>query len=100
MKGSRPSKNGRGEFGVGGSVREVFVTGEEAEEGAAEVGLLVADGAAQHGVLQFEGVEGALGWRRGDEEFGAVGGFSRGSKGGWGVRVGCGVWAWGGVSED
>ncbi len=44
-----------------------MLTGEEAEEGAALEGDLVADGAAQHGVGGFEGVEGgADGGRGGD----------------------------------
>jgi hypothetical protein len=45
-------------------VGEIFFAAEDAQEGAALVGDLVANGAAQHGVAGFEGVEdGALGDR-------------------------------------
>lgn len=51
-----------GEWGVGGFKREIFFAGEDAQEGAPLAGDLVTDGAAQHGVAGFEGVEdGALG---------------------------------------
>jgi len=39
-------------------VRDVFHVGEEAQEGAALEGDVVADGAAELGVEGFEGVEG------------------------------------------
>jgi len=67
-------EDGHGEFGVGGLVREVFVAGEEAQEGTTEAGLLVADGAAEHGVLEFEGVEeGSLGYGFVDCDFSKAG---------------------------
>ncbi len=47
-----------GQGGVERLVGEVLVAGEEAEEIAAFFGGMVADGAAQHGELEFEGVEG------------------------------------------
>lgn len=51
-----------GERGVGGFVGEIFGAGEEAEEGAALKGVVIANGAAEHGVAGFEGVEdGSLG---------------------------------------
>lgn len=51
-----------GERIVGRSVGKIFGAGKEAKEGAALEGDVVADGAAEHGVLGFEGVEdGALG---------------------------------------
>ena len=54
--------NGGGERIVGRCVGEIFRAGKEAKEGAALEGDVVADGAAEHGVLGFEGVEdGALG---------------------------------------
>ena len=41
---------------------EVFLAGKEADEGAALFGGLVADGATEHGIFCFEGIEdGALG---------------------------------------
>ena len=36
---------------------EVLLTGEEAQEGAALLGVVVADGAAQHGIAGFERVQ-------------------------------------------
>src|SRR5205823_177714 len=46
-----------GERGVGRLVGEVFFAGEEAQEGAALLGVVVADGAAQHGIAGFERVQ-------------------------------------------
>lgn len=48
--------------GVGRFVGEIFLAGEEAEEGAALFADVIADGTLQHGIAGFEGVEdGALG---------------------------------------
>ncbi len=54
------------ERGVGGFEGEIFFAGEEAQERAALVSGVIADGAAEHGIVRFEGVEdGALGdWGR------------------------------------
>ncbi len=51
-------ENGGGEGCIGGLVGDVFHVGEEAQEGAAFEGDVVADGAAELGVEGFEGVEG------------------------------------------
>ncbi len=51
-------EDGGGEWGAGGLVRDVFHIGEEAQEGTAFEGDVVADGAAELGVEGFEGVEG------------------------------------------
>ena len=56
-----------GERSVGGLVGEIFLAGEEADQGTALFGGLVADGAAEHGIFVFEGVQDrALGDRRGN----------------------------------
>ena len=56
-------------------MRPVFFAYEEAQEGAALVGGVVADGAAEHGVTGFERVEcGAEGDGGGDVECGFVAG--------------------------
>ena len=48
---------------------EVLLAGEEADEGAADAGGVVADGAFEHGVAGLEGVEdGALGYRAVESE--------------------------------
>ena len=49
--------DGGGEFCVGGVVGPVFFADEEAQEGTALFGGVVADGAAELGVGLFEGVE-------------------------------------------
>jgi hypothetical protein len=50
-----------GQWGVGSFVREVLAAGEEADEGAAFVGDMVADRAAEDGIRRFQRVEdGAL----------------------------------------
>lgn len=49
--------DGGGERGVGRIVRQIFLAGEEAEEWAALLRDVVADGALQDGVAGFEGVE-------------------------------------------
>src|ERR1700728_4148871 len=41
-------------------MRDVFLAGEEAQEGAALQGEVIADRAPQHGVAGFEGVEDRL----------------------------------------
>ena len=50
-----------GDFGgkrrVPGFVREVFSAGEEAEERAALLRIMVADGPAQHGIAGFEFIQ-------------------------------------------
>jgi len=46
-----------GERGVGRLVGEVFFAGEEAQEGAALLRVVVADGAAQHGIAGLERVQ-------------------------------------------
>ena len=46
-----------GERGVGRLVGEVFFAGEEAQERAALLGDVVADGAAQHGIARLERVQ-------------------------------------------
>jgi hypothetical protein len=67
--------DGFGEGCVRGEVGPVFFADEEAEEGAALVGDVVADGAAEHGVAGLEGVEcGGEGDGGGDVEDGLVGG--------------------------
>ena len=38
-------------------MRQVLLAGEEAQEGAAFVGDLIANGPAEHGIAGFEGVE-------------------------------------------
>jgi len=54
-------------------VRPIFFADEEAEEGAALFGDVVADGAAKHGVGCFEGTEdGGDGCGGGDVERGLV----------------------------
>lgn len=50
-------RNGFGQWSVSGLVREVLLAGEVADEGAAVVGAVVADGSAQGGVGGFERVE-------------------------------------------
>jgi len=50
--------NSIGEGRVGRFVREIFGAGEETEEGAAFLGDVIANGAAEHGVGGFEGIEG------------------------------------------
>ena len=56
-------------------MRPVFLADEEAEEGAALFGDVVADGAAEHGVTGLEGVEdGGDGDGGGEVEGGLVGG--------------------------
>jgi hypothetical protein len=61
--------NGHGEYGFRRVVREVFTAGEEADEGAADAGDVVADGALQGGEAGFERVEdGRNGGRSGDVE--------------------------------
>jgi hypothetical protein len=55
---------------VGRFVRKIFFAGKEPQEGPALLRGLVADGAAQHGVTGFEGVEnGALGYGGADFDF-------------------------------
>ena len=49
--------DGGGEFCVGGVVGPVFFADEEAQEGTALFGGVVADGAAELGVGVLEGVE-------------------------------------------
>lgn len=49
--------DGVGEWGIGGLEREVLFAGEEAEEGTALEGAVVADGSAKHGVTGFNGIE-------------------------------------------
>jgi hypothetical protein len=44
------------ERGIGRLVREIFVAGEEAEEGAALAGGVVADGSAELGEPELDGV--------------------------------------------
>ncbi len=62
--------NGHGENGFRWVVREIFAAGEEADEGAADAGDVVADGALQGGEAGFERVEdGRNGGRSGDVEF-------------------------------
>ena len=46
-----------GERGVPGFVGEVFGAGEEAEEWAALQGIVVADGAAEHGIAGFQFIQ-------------------------------------------
>ncbi len=46
-----------GERGGGRLVGEVFFTGEEAQKGAALLSVVVADGAAQHGIAGLERVQ-------------------------------------------
>ena len=48
--------------------REVFFASEEAQEGSALAGVMVADGSGKHGIASFEGVE-----NRGDCEGGRDG---------------------------
>ena len=75
MRGSWAVRMGVGEGCVGGQVGPVFVADEEAEEGAALFGDVVADGVAEHGVGGLEGVEdGGDGGGGGDVEGGLVGG--------------------------
>lgn len=71
--------NGWREGRVGGGERIVFGAGEEAKEGTALEGAVIADGAAEHGVLGLKGVEnGARGDGGGDFDldFGADAGES------------------------
>jgi hypothetical protein len=76
QEGFRAGDDGVGEGGVGGFVRKIFGTGEEAKERAALLGDMVANGAAEHGVGGFEGVEsGAEGDGRLDVEFDFAGDF-------------------------
>jgi len=49
--------DGVGQGGVGGFVRQVFRAGEEAEERAALLADMVANGAAEHGKLELEGIK-------------------------------------------
>jgi hypothetical protein len=49
--------DGGGERGVGRIVRQIFLAGEKAEEGAALLGDVVANGTLQDRVSGFEGVE-------------------------------------------
>ena len=46
-----------GERGVGRLVGEVFFAGEEAQKGAALLRVVIADGAAQHGIAGLERVQ-------------------------------------------
>ena len=46
-----------GERGIGRLVREVFLAGEEAQEGAALLRVVVANGPAQHGIARLECIE-------------------------------------------
>ena len=52
-----PRRNCVGKRGVGRLVGEVFFTGEEAQKGAALLRVVVADGAAQHGIAGLERVQ-------------------------------------------
>ena len=52
-----PGRDGIGERGVGRLVGEVFFAGEEAQERAALLRVVVADGSAQHGIARLERVE-------------------------------------------
>ena len=62
--------NGHGEYGFRRVVREIFATGEEADEGAADAGDVVADGALQGGEAGFERIEHRRNCdRSGDVEF-------------------------------
>ena len=56
-EGFGAADDGGGEGRVDGVVGEVLLAGEEAQEGAALEGDVVADSAAEHGVGGFEGVE-------------------------------------------
>ena len=68
-------EDGGGEWGVGWVVGDVLLAGEEAEEGSAFEGNLVADGAAEGWVGGFQGVEGgADGGFGGDFEVYLMGG--------------------------
>ena len=50
-----------GQRGVGRLVGKILLAGEEAQESAALLRVMVADGTAQHGIVGLEGVEhGAL----------------------------------------
>src|SRR5437763_16636577 len=50
-----------GQGGVGAFVGEIFLAGEEAQEGAALPGAVIADRALEHWIALFQGVEhGAL----------------------------------------
>jgi hypothetical protein len=72
-EGFAGGEDGLGERGIGGEVGPVFFADEEAEEGAALLGDVVADGAAEHGVGGLEGVEdGGDGGGGGDVEGGLV----------------------------
>ena len=74
-EGFAGGEDGFGEGCVGGEVGPVFFADEEAEEGAALLGDVVADGVAEHGVAGLEGVEdGGDGGGGGNVEGGLVGG--------------------------
>src|SRR5271156_3856413 len=45
-------------------MRNVFLAGEEAQEGAPLLGDVVADGAAQHGIAGFESIQDGAGSNR------------------------------------
>ena len=73
--------NGYGEDGFRRVVREIFAAGEEADEGAADAGDVVADGALQGGETGFERVEdGRNGGGSGDVEFDFAAHFGYGSQ--------------------
>ena len=76
QEGFGAGDDGVGEGCVRGLVGEVFAAGEEAEEGAAFLGDVVANSAAEHWVTGFENVEsGAEGDGSGDVEFDFAGDF-------------------------
>jgi hypothetical protein len=56
-KGLLAGGDGVGERGVRRFLGEVFFAGEEAEERAALLGDVIADGAAKHWILGLEGIE-------------------------------------------
>jgi hypothetical protein len=57
QKGLLAGDDGVRERGVRRFVGEVFFAGEEAEERAALMGDVIADGAAEHRILALEGIE-------------------------------------------
>lgn len=68
-KGLRGGGDGEWKGGIGGLVGDVFVAGEEAQEGTTVEGGVVADGAAEHGIPGLQGIkDGALGRPGGDIE--------------------------------
>ena len=65
--------HGLGKWSVRGFVGDIFGAGKKAEEGAALEGDVIADGAAEHGVGGFEGVEGGT---KSDRAFDVEGDFA------------------------